>query len=421
MLQQALHRFRCLWHRRRKDAELDEEIRFHLAEEVEERIDAGLAPEEARATAQRDFGNVTLTRELTRETWGWAPVERLLKDAGFAFRMMRRNTGYTCAVVLTLALGIGLNAPMYEMLSRLFLQAPPHIEDPKGVHRVWLSERDDSDDRGVFTGPATAWDRMQWPEFSALTSDNALIDTVAGRAVRFVPNGRGQRAEILRVSWVTGEFLNLLGASPALGRAIGPEDDDLAAQPVAVISDGYRRQRFGGAEEALGATLSFDDVAYVVVGVMPPGFSGPDPNAVDVWLPLEHAASASREDNWRRYEGGFYFTAFARLAPGATVEAAGRRGDDRRARGAFHIPALGLPGPGGNCRPGSHPENSRPLVAAASDAPATDRWRRHPSRTHPCDRQHVEPTDAASRRQKTRASHTLRPRRRPGGESGDSW
>ena len=323
MLRQALHRFRCLWHRRRKDAEHDEEIRFHLAEEVEERIDAGLAPEEARATAQRDFGNVTLTRELTRETWGWAPVERLLKDAGFAFRMMRRNTGYTCAVVLTLALGIGLNAPMYEMLSRLFLQAPPHIEDPKGVHRVWLSERDDSDDRGVFTGPATAWDRMQWPEFSALTSDNALIDTVAGRAVRFVPNGRGQRAEILRVSWVTGEFLNLLGASPALGRAIGPEDDDLAAQPVAVISDGYRRQRFGGAEEALGATLSFDDVAYVVVGVMPPGFSGPDPNAVDVWLPLEHAASASREDNWRRYEGGFYFTAFARLAPGATVEAAG--------------------------------------------------------------------------------------------------
>lgn len=146
-------RLRSIWHRPQKDAELDEEIRFHLAAEAEERMDAGLAPEQARAEAQRDFGNVLLTRELTREAWGWAPVERLLKDIGSAFRMMRRNTGYTCAVVLTLALGIGLNAPMYEMLSRLFLQAPPRIEDPKGVHRLWLSERDDSDDRGVFTGP----------------------------------------------------------------------------------------------------------------------------------------------------------------------------------------------------------------------------------------------------------------------------
>ncbi|MDE2692078.1 MAG: permease prefix domain 1-containing protein [Acidobacteriota bacterium] len=88
MLRQVLNRFRCLWHRRRKDAELEEEIRFHLAAEAEERIDAGLAPEEARAAAQRDFGNVTLTRELTREAWGWAPAERFLRDVGAAFRMM---------------------------------------------------------------------------------------------------------------------------------------------------------------------------------------------------------------------------------------------------------------------------------------------------------------------------------------------
>ena len=324
MLRQVYNRLRSVWLRRRKDAELDEELRFHLAAEAEERIDAGLAPEQARAEAQRDFGNVLLTRELTREAWGWAPVERFLKDVGSAFRMMRRNTGYTCAVVLTMALGIGLNAPMYEMLSRLFLQAPPHIEDPQSVHRLWLSERDDSDERGVFTGPAIAWDVMQWPEFSALTANSARTGAVAGyTAPRFMPNGRGQTAENLRVSWVTGEFLDLLGVEPTMGRLIGPEDDNPAAVPVAVVSDGYQRERFTRPQEALGATLEFDDVTYVVVGVLPPGFSGPDPERADVWLPLEPAVTAVRGDRWRNFGTGFYLTALARLPRGLTPEAAG--------------------------------------------------------------------------------------------------
>ena len=200
MLRQVYNRLRCLWHRRRKDAELDDEIRFHLAEEMKERIQAGLSPEQARTAAQRDFGNVTLIRERTRETWGWAPVERILRDIRAAFRMMRHNSGYTCAVVLTLALGIGLNAPMYEMLSRLFLQAPPHIEDPDGVHRLWVSERIDPGDRGASTGRTWVVDAMQWLDFTALTADNALIDGVAGHRVSFRTNGRGQRAETLRVS-----------------------------------------------------------------------------------------------------------------------------------------------------------------------------------------------------------------------------
>ncbi len=324
MLRLLHNRLHTIWSRRRKDAELDEELRFHLAEEAEKRIDTGLSPDQAHAEARRDFGNVTLTRELTREAWGWAPVERFLKDIGSAFRMMRRNTGYTCAVVLTLALGIGLNAPMYEMLSRLFLRAPPHIEKADAVHRVWLSERDDSENRGSFTGPAVARDRMQWPEFSALTADNAPIDKIAGYTTpRFTPNGHGQTAENLRVSWVTGEFLEFLGVKPANGRLIGPEDDDAAATPVAVVSDGYQRQSFAGPNEALGATLEFDDVTYVVVGVMPPGFSGPDPDKTDVWLPLEPAVTAMRGNRWRNFGNGFYLTALARLPPGPTVEAAG--------------------------------------------------------------------------------------------------
>ena len=310
-------RLRSLWRWRRQEAELDEEIGFHLAAETDERIAEGMSPEDALSAARRDFGNATRIRELTREAWGWGAAGRLLQDACAAVRMMRRNPGYTGAVVLTLALGIGLNAGMYGLLSRLFLQAPPHIEDPDGIHRVWVRER-------RFDGLLLASNRMNWRELTALRADTARLAAVAGATYpRAMPHGRGQAAENLQVSWVTGEFFALLGVRPALGRLIGPEDDDLAATPVAVIGDGYARRRFGRAREALGATVSFDDVTYLIVGVLPPGFSGPDPSAADVWLPLQLAATASRGDTWRRSGAGFSVTPFVRLAPGVTLDAAG--------------------------------------------------------------------------------------------------
>ncbi len=314
-------RLRSLRRRGRQEAELDEEIRFHLAEEMEERIAAGRSPEDARAGARRDFGNVTLIRELTRETWGWGPAERLLQDVRSACRGMRRNPGYTGAVVLTLALGIGLNAAMYGLLSRLFVQAPPHIEDADGVHRVWVRERGPGGPGA--SGPARVQDRIEWPEFTALRADR---DRFAAAGAYTAPtsmySGRGQGGEELEVSWVTGGLFALLGAPPVLGRPIVPEDDDVAAAPVAVIGHGYWQRRLGGAREALDATVTFGDVTYAIVGVMPPGFSGPEPSAADVWLPLQVAATESRGNAWQNYNNGFFLMSLARLAPGVTAAAA---------------------------------------------------------------------------------------------------
>ena len=319
MWRQVYVRLRSLWGWRRQEMELDEEIRFHLAKEMEERIAEGLSPADSRAAAKRDFGNVTLIRELTRETWGWGPAERLLQDIRSAIRGVRRNPGYTCAVVLTLGLGIGLNAAMYGMLSRLFLQAPPHVDNPDGIHRVWVRQRFDL---GALAGTVVAGDRMDWAEFSSLHDDPDRFTAVGGyTAPRPMQNGRGQTAESLQVSWVTGDLFALLGAQPALGRPILPEDDNVTAPPVALIGNRYWERRFGGAREALGATVTFGDLTYEIVGVMPPGFSGPDPSAADAWLPLQVAASESSE-NWRESGSGFDLTALVRLAPGVTAKAA---------------------------------------------------------------------------------------------------
>ena len=348
MLKQFLFRLRSSWNRRQRDAELDEEIRFHLAEEAEERTESGLPPERAHVEARRNFGNVTLIRERTRETWGWAPAELLLKDIRAAFRMMRHNSGYTCAVVLTLALGIGLNAAMYDLLSRLFLQAPPHIDDPKGIHRIWLREREYSFDRGGFAGPTGARDRMDWAEFNSLRSGPEQFTAVAGyTAPQRMQNGRGQSAENLQVSTVSGEFFALLGIQPALGRLLQPEDDNLAATPVAVISDAYWRQGFERSPEALGASLTFNDIPYFIVGVLPPGFSGPDPDAAEIWLPLQIAATAIRGERWRQSLAGFSLTALARLAPGVKPEAAAAEATAavRAARATSRLPEARDPEP----------------------------------------------------------------------------
>ena len=318
MWRQVYVRLRSFFRWRRQEVELDEEIGFHLGEEMEERIAAGMSPEDARAAAPRDFGNVMQIRELTRETWGWGPAERLYQDARSAIRGMRRNPGYTVAVVLTLALGIGLNAAMYGLLARLFLQAPPHVEDPDGIRRVWVRERFDV---GTLAGTVVADDGMDWAEFSTFHDDPDRFAAVSGyTAPRAMQNGRGQAAESLYVSWVTGDLFALLGTPPALGRLIAPADDEVAALPVAVIGNGYWQRRFAGDRGALGATVTFGDVTYEIVGVMPHAFSGPDPSAADVWLPLQVAASES-SNRWRE-SVGFNLTALVRLAPGVTVAAA---------------------------------------------------------------------------------------------------
>ena len=121
-LRQLYARFRSLRRWNRKEAELDDEIRFHLSEEADERAAAGLTEEEARFAARRDFGNAALVREETRETWGWGAAERLVQDARSAFRMMARDRGFSAIAVSTLALGIGATTAILTVVNGVLVQ-----------------------------------------------------------------------------------------------------------------------------------------------------------------------------------------------------------------------------------------------------------------------------------------------------------
>ena len=313
---------RTISRRPQRESELDEEIRFHLAEETEERIAGGARPEQARAAARRDFGNITRIREMTREAWGRGVPSRWFQDARSAVATLTRQPAYTCAVVLTLALGLGLNAAVYGLLSALFLRPPPHIGRPAAVHRVWIHERATRGAAGALASSMHAHDRMDWEEFQQLGRDRAPFSAVAGYTTPApMRNGRGQRSELLHASWVTGNFFELLDAQPIIGRSIDPADDDVAAPPVAVLGASYSLRRFGRLSDALGSTVTFGDVTYDIVGVMPRGFAGPDPGAADVWLPLHHAATAANA-NWTRRGSGFSLAALVRLPPDVTAATA---------------------------------------------------------------------------------------------------
>src|SRR5436190_10873640 len=126
--------------RRRKEAELREELQFHLAAEADERQAAGLTEDEARWAARRDLGNVTLVQENTRELWSWIPLEQLAQDVRYGLRAMLKNRLFTALAALSLALGIGANTAIYSFMDSILLRALP-VSDPASLVVVkWQSQ-----------------------------------------------------------------------------------------------------------------------------------------------------------------------------------------------------------------------------------------------------------------------------------------
>ncbi len=322
MWRQACLRLRSFFRRRQQESELDEEIRFHLANETEELMAAGMYPEEARAAARRDFGNVTLIRELTRETWGWAPAERFLHDIRSAIRGMQKAKGWTLVVLVSLALGIGANTALFSAVDGMLFRTLP-VADPDGLVRLrWTG--DNGAARGVRAAGATGGigvsGSFSYPVFEALRdADETLAGMFAAAPtpLTLVVDGRAETATGLAV---TGDYFRVLGVQPAAGRAIVPDDDRPGAEPVAMISHWFRERRFGPEADPTGTVIRVNDVPTTIVGVLPPGYAGirrPDATAADVHLPLatlrlpEGYGSLTDATLW-------WLPIMGRLAPGAT-------------------------------------------------------------------------------------------------------
>ncbi len=227
-------RLRALGRLDRKQADLDDEIRFHLDEEAEEQRAAGLTVEEAKLAAKRDFGNVSLIRETTREVWGWASLARLIQDVRYGWRMVRSTPLVSSVAILSLALGIGANTAIFSVVDTLILRPLP-VDAPGQL--VLLG--DESGRRKGWTNPI--WEQIQ-------ARSNLFEGAFAVSSTRFNLSSRGE-SEVVDGLWASGRTFDVLGVHALIGRTITEEDDRRAADRMVPSPSSATRSGSGGSAE----------------------------------------------------------------------------------------------------------------------------------------------------------------------------
>jgi macrolide transport system ATP-binding/permease protein len=322
-----------LFKRRLKEAELHEEIQFHLDEEAEEREASGLQADEAQRAARRDLGNVARVQEDTRAAWGWTGCEQLLQDLRYACRMMAGNKTFTALAILSLALGIGANTAIFSFMDSILLRSLP-VSDPKSLVLLeWHTDKrimhgsnrhDDSynDPNGGFVGGF-----FSYPAFEQLHKGEPVFASVFGyQGAGHLHIVAGGQAGLANGEYVSGEYFSGLGVSPFAGRLLAPDDDQAGAAPVAIVSHALSERQFGGPGGAVGRSVRINNVPFTIVGVSPPEFFGTDPNAVpDVYVPMHTNLLLERSDTRfpiaSRYlnPGYDWVVIMARLKPGVTA------------------------------------------------------------------------------------------------------
>jgi len=311
------------------EQDIDAEIAFHIESRVAQLMARGMSPDAARSEAQRRFGNVELARHTltssaaSRETR--MEIREFLsngaQDFRYAARGMRKSPGFTAAVVLTLALGIGANATMFGVVDRLLLQAPAHLRAPDEVHRVYLTAN--GDNFGMMIGTNQSYARYQ-----DLIKHARSASQIAAHYETELVFGTGEAAHEERTGLVSASFWPLFGVQPALGRFFTTAEDQLPqGTPVAVLGYGYWQSHFGGSRDVIGKPIRIGRSDYTIIGVTPPGFSGISLRSIAAFIPLTAGgadifAEFGVEDRWRRdYRIGWLQT-LVRRRPNVSVEAA---------------------------------------------------------------------------------------------------
>src|SRR5580704_562969 len=265
-----------LWTRlfRSRSSDLEAEIQSHLAMAVADKQASGVDKETAARAARREFGNAALVKDVTREQLGWMWIERLGQDVRFAMRQITRAPGFSLAVILTLALGIGVNTAVFSMVNGFMLRPLPYpdadriaslILHREGTH-LGQSSVDDDDSHTFETWNLISQNvpAVQAAAQGATVGVNLQAGAQPGAAVRYVQATR-----------VSAGYFNVLGIEPLLGRGF-TADEDRPDGPKAVIL-GYPlwHSAFGGDPHVLGKGITLKGEPYTVVGVLPNGARSP--------------------------------------------------------------------------------------------------------------------------------------------------
>jgi len=312
MISKLLYRLRALFRRKSLEASLDEEVQGHLRMAAQEHMEKGESAERARATALREFGNVALVEEVTRDIWGWSWLETLLQDLRYGLRMLGKNPGFTAVAVLTLALGIGANTAVFSLVNTILLRPLPYRNPSElAVVSEIVPQMGGDLEVGVAAGEYLDYrDR-----------NRSFVQTGAYEDAGFNLTGEGNPLRI-NAAAVTASVFQLLGVPPRLGQVFTAEEERDGGAAVAVLSYSLWQRHYGGDAGILGKTIKLDEKPYLVLGVMPPSFHFPSDGAPlserpDLWVPEVFAPDRLKD---RLMEFGVNF--IGRLKPGVNEKQA---------------------------------------------------------------------------------------------------
>jgi putative ABC transport system permease protein len=282
--------------------EIERELAFHLAEREDDLRAQGLTAAEARRQARRRLGNPAVQADRTRDVDVSLGADALLRNLRHAFRSFARTPGFTAAVVLTLALGIGANTAVFSALDAVLLRPLPFPEGDRLMQLRQMPER-------WSTTPIAPSRLEDWNHL------NATFQAITGYYTEDVAETSGDVPEQIRRAWVAPRFFDVLGVRPALGRTFIDAEYVPGGPRAVVISDRYWRRRFGASPDAVGRSVQIGRASVPVVGVMAESFRFAD-REVDLWSPvaIDGELARLRHPTW--------YTGIGRLRPGVTIDAA---------------------------------------------------------------------------------------------------
>jgi predicted permease len=322
---------------KRQDHEFDEEIQAHLHDLIERYLRQGMSRADAATAARRQFGNVTLLQERQRAQRSFLSPSEWWGDIRFGMRMMLKKPGSNAAVIIALALGIGMNVAVFSFVNALLLRPPTAVSSMSSLLELWDHSRNST---GV-----QSYMPITYPEYTYYRDHSQSLEGVLafdgdGSQSIWNRNGEGQ---VVRGELVSGNFFSLLGVSAALGRTISTGDDQLTSpHPVVVLSHSFWQRQLGADRGIVGQTLVLNGAAFTVIGIAPPGFAGLlVGSAPDFWAPLTLQQQFTQDKDRLTDRHSNWLIVAGRLRPGL---------DKAQAQAEMHVLAhqLGLDFPDSN-------------------------------------------------------------------------
>ena len=304
-------------HRKRVDADLDEELRGAFDQLIEEKLRSGASPEAARRAARLELGSLQSLKEGVGDVRAGAGLDVLLQDVRFALRQFRRAPGFTAVAILTLALGIGANAAIFGVVKSVLLDALPYA-DADRLARVYASPLDGAKGWIGFNGGMLEAVLPRQQSFSSLHAFAPTRDAVLGGE---------DFARVVTIAWVEPRLFETLGVSAALGRTFRDDDRAVGHVPASgaevgpdtarfvIVTHSAWRRLFLGDPAIVGRDVRLNGIQRTVVGVLPHDFVGPM-GAADFFLAFDIRPALARGVNWLGLVG--------RLKAGVSQEAARR-------------------------------------------------------------------------------------------------